>query len=429
MFIKKLIRKFVPQKYKNYIHFFQSLFAVIYYRYPAKNLEVIGVTGTDGKTTTATLVYHFLKTAGKKTALVTSVAAYIGDKEIDTGFHVTNPDPWPLQKLLRKVADQKLEYVVLEVTSHGLDQYRTLGTNIKTAVLTNITHEHTDYHKTYDSYLMTKAKIFKNAKVAIINKKDKSYLTVKKYIDKNKTDIISYDLNSLPKNIMSEINSRFVETFNQFNATAACLVAREVGIENNQIIKAIRTFKGVPGRMQEVKNKKEIRIVIDFAHTPNALVSALTALQKQLVKDQKLIAIFGCASERDVKKRPMMAKNSTKLADISIFTAEDPRNEDIKKIFSEMSAGITETPVVKVETDNFVVLKQRNNKKHYYLEIPERGEAISFVIQKIANKGDIVAIFGKGHEKSMNYNGTEYSWSDEKAVKYALKGKTLRIKS
>src|SRR5512143_545878 len=149
MSFAKLTKKFFPQKYKNIYHLLQAVLAVLWYRYPAGSLTVIGVTGTDGKTTTTTLIYHVLRSAGEKAALVSTVAAYIGKNEIDTGFHVTNPDPWALQKLLRKIVDLKYKYIALEVTSHGLDQHRAYGTNISIAVLTNITHEHLDYHKTY----------------------------------------------------------------------------------------------------------------------------------------------------------------------------------------------------------------------------------------------------------------------------------------
>ena len=334
----------------------------------------------------------------------------MGTKEIDTGFHVTNPDPWLLQRFLRSVVNKNYKYVVLEVTSHGLHQYRTLGTNIKIAVLTNVTHEHLDYHKTYENYLNTKAKIFRGAKLAVINRSDQSYRFIRKFIDEG-TETVAYNLEATPPKVKLAIRGRFPETYNQLNATAAYIAARGFGVKDGIVINSIKSFPGVPGRMEEVKNSRGFRIIIDFAHTPNALKSVLTELQKLLKKGNKLISVFGCASERDELKRPVMGEISTKLADISIFTAEDPRFESIEKIISDIKIGV-----------------KKNIKPNKFYEIPDRAEAIDFAINKVAKKGDIVVICGKGHEKSMNYNGIEYPWSDHKAVEFALEGKALEIK-
>ncbi|MEK7526602.1 MAG: Mur ligase family protein, partial [Patescibacteria group bacterium] len=242
----KEFKRIIPKDIKNLLHFIQAFAAVVWFRFPARNLKVIGVTGTDGKTTTSTLIYHILKTAGLKVALVSTVGAYIGNNEIDTGFHVTTPDSWMLQKLLKRIVKQGYRYVVLEVTSHGLDQHRLFGSNIQIAVLTNITHEHLDYHKTYQNYLKTKTKIFQNAKIAIINKDDKSFRLVTKHI-KPQTKTIPYTLSSVGKVISNSIEYKFPEKYNRYNATAASLVATEVGADNSVIAKAIKTFPGVPG--------------------------------------------------------------------------------------------------------------------------------------------------------------------------------------
>lgn len=364
------------------------------YQNPSKYLKVIGVTGTDGKTTTSNIIYHILQSSGIKTGLVSTVNAKIGKNEYDTGFHVTNPGPFQLQKLLKKMVGKNLKYAVLEVTSHGLDQSRNFGIKFDIGVLTNITHEHLDYHKTFENYVKAKAKLFQNSKICIIN--SDYFKFFKKYINKNQK-IILYNQKSLNSGLLDAVNSKFKESYNVLNSIAAILVAKEVGISDTEIIKAIKTFSGVEGRMQEIKNKLGIKIIVDFAHTPNALESLLKSLKKEKNKGTKLITVFGCAGERDIKKRPMMGEISTRLSDISIFTAEDPRHEDVNEIIRQMKKGV-------------------KNKNAKIFEIPDRLEAIKQAI-KMAKKGDIVVVCGKGHEKSMNFNGKEIPWSDEKAIK------------
>ncbi len=377
--------------------YFLGLFSNFIFNFPSKRLKIIGVTGTDGKTTTATLIYHILNNSGKKVGLISTVGAKIGNKKIDTGFHVTNPDSFSLQRILREMVNKKIEYVVLEVTSHGLDQNRNFGINFDIGVLTNITHEHLDYHKTFENYVAAKAKLFQKSKICIINKKYYKYF--KKYINDGQK-VILYTSKTLKVDLINAIKNRFVEEYNLQNATAAVLVAKELGISGKKIIKAVKSFPGVEGRMQEVKNKLGIKIIVDFAHTPNALENVLLTLKKQKKTKNKLISVFGCAGERDIQKRPMMGEISSRIADISIFTAEDPRHEDVNNIISQMEKGI-------------------KNKKAIYYKIPDRFEAIKFAI-KLAKKGDIIVVCGKGHEKSMAFGNTEKPWSDVKAIKRLL---------
>jgi UDP-N-acetylmuramoyl-L-alanyl-D-glutamate--2,6-diaminopimelate ligase len=397
---------------KNKLHFLKAVLAILYFRYPARKIKVIGVTGTDGKTTTTTLIYHLLLAAGKKVALVSTVIAYVGKRKVDTGLHVTSPGPWFLQKLIRKIADEGYDYLVLEATSHGLDQHRLLGTNISIAVLTNITHEHLDYHKTYAKYLNAKAKMFRNVDTAILNKKDASYKHIKKLL-KPRTRIVLYSDKTLEKDIKSTVEKKFAENYNRFNATASILAAKELGIDNSAVKKGIGNFSGIPGRMEEIKNKKGIRIFIDFAHTPNALENVLRALRKQKSSNSRLIVVFGCAGERDTKKRSVMGRVAAKLADISILTAEDPRNENVNDIINQIIKGAKEV---------------RKNKRSKIIKEPERGKAILLSIEKLARKGDTVVICGKGHERSMAYKEKEHPWSDQEAVRFALIGKEKKIK-
>ncbi|MEJ2347645.1 MAG: UDP-N-acetylmuramoyl-L-alanyl-D-glutamate--2,6-diaminopimelate ligase [Patescibacteria group bacterium] len=397
---------------KNKLHFLKALGTVIFYRYPARKIKVIGVTGTDGKTTTSSLIYHLLKTAGKKVALISTVGAYVGNKEIDTGLHVTSPNPRFLQKFIRKIVDKGYKYLVLEATSHGLDQHRLLGTNVSIAVLTNVTHEHLDYHQSLSKYIKAKAKLFRGSELAILNKKDASFKKIKKLLNK-KTRVIGYDDETTKGKVEKAVKKRFPEQYNRFNASAAILVAKELGVDESTIVKAVKSFSSVPGRMEEVKNKKGIKIIVDFAHTPNALEKVLNYLKKTKKKGSKLIAVFGCAGERDFMKRSMMGKISSEIADISVFTAEDPRHEDVKDIIAQMMEGVNK------------VHKRKGSK--VYVE-PERGKAIALAIQDLAKRGDIIVISGKGHEKSMAFDGREYPWSDIKVAKAALEGKVVTVK-
>lgn len=390
-----------------------GILASEFYGNPSKKLKVIGVTGTDGKTTTSNLIYWILKSARKKVGLISTINAKIGDKEYDTGFHVTNPEPVMLQKFLSDMVKTKCEYAVLEVTSHGLDQRRVAGVQFYAGVLTNITHEHLDYHKTFERYLEAKGKLFKDIKYAVLNGNNKSSAQIYPYVNK-KARVLLYSPDLLDKELKNAVTNRFPEKYNQENATAAIATTRILGLNKKVILKAISAFPQLAGRMEMIENDKGLQIYVDFAHTPNALENVLTVLNKQVYhsdkqKKGKLICVFGCAGERDAKKRPMMGEISTRIADVSIFTAEDPRSENVRQIVKEMKKGV-------------------KNSKALVYEILERGEAISFAINKIAKKNDIVVICGKGHEKSMAYGKTEYPWSDQEAVKKALKGEVLKIK-
>ncbi|MDO8504093.1 MAG: UDP-N-acetylmuramoyl-L-alanyl-D-glutamate--2,6-diaminopimelate ligase [bacterium] len=415
-------------KYKNFKHLLISLREIIKNRYPARNLVVIGITGTDGKTTTAHLTYEILRKAGLKVALISTVAAYLDNEIIDTGFHTTTPDARVLQPLFRKLVDRGVKYVVLEATSHGLDQHRLLGANFWAGVLTNVSHEHLDYHKTIERYKAAKAKLFRGVKVAVLNRDDPSFDYFKARVPNN-SRVISYSVGhkatlcatrlklansgmtfSISESVkLHELETSLVGQYNVSNILAAVGVARALKVTWPVIARAVKGFRGVEGRMETVDNNRGLRILIDFAHTPNALQNLLETLSRLKGKGSRLIAVLGSAGERDFLKRPAMGEIAAKFADISIFTAEDPRSEDVNNIIDQMLEGA-----------------KKANNKHEYFRLPERGEAIKKAID-MAHKGDIVVICGKGHERSMAYNGVEYLWSDQEAVKLALKGEVLKI--
>lgn len=375
------------QQIKNYYHLTQAFFSALYFNFPSKKLIVIGVTGTDGKTTTVNMIYHILKSVGEKVSMISSVNAAVGNKTFDTGFHVSTPRPWQIQKFLKRAKDTGSEYFVIEATSHGLDQNRLAFVNFTVAVLTNITHEHLDYHKTYENYRDAKLKLFKNVKFSIINADDSSYNHVKNHVSGK---VVAYRLKGRGN-------------YNLQNAQAAITATEVLDISRQTAEKALKTFPGVKGRMEEIKMGQPFRSFIDFAHTPNGLKQALKTLRSDLVKEGKIIAVFGAAGERDKSKRPLMGAVADNLADVVVLTSEDPRSEDPQEIARQIAQGI----------------KKKKEGKDLHI-ITDRKDAINFAI-RLARKDDIVAIFGKGHEKSMAYGKKETPWDEFAVVREAIK--------
>ncbi len=383
----------------------RALPAAIRYGFPANKLKIVAITGTDGKTTSTTLIYHLLKEAGYKVGLISTVAAYIGDQQIETGLHVTTPEPAQLQALMARMVKEGIEYLVLEFTSHGAYQQRLFATKPYITGLTNINHEHLDYHRSAQNYLEAKASYLNKAKIVVLNQDDISFFRLRRYIPTAKHTILAYSKeDSLPKVVLDAVKTRFPESYNQMNARLAITIATKLGVSAKTIAAAIPSFPGVPGRMEIIPNRRKLKIVVDFAHTPQALEGALTSLRKQMQKDKsngRLIAVFGCAGLRDRQKRPMMGKIAADLTDLAVFTAEDPRTESIWNIIREMKEQLTEG----------------HNK---IVSIADRRAAIDFAINTLAKRGDVIGIFGKGPEKSMCYGTVELPWSDREVVESCL---------
>lgn len=427
------------QKLKNVYHLFQALIANSIYGFPSKKLYVIGVTGTDGKTTTASLIYHILKESGKKVSMISTVAAYIGGKEFDTGFHVTTPSPFHLQKYIKKVIDAGDEYLVLETTSHALDQNRVWGIQYEIGVLTNISHEHLDYHKSFGEYIKSKEKLFERSFVCVLNKDDSSYETILNRVTDKK--IITYSLADKHADFTTQnfpFKTNMVGEFNKQNCLAAVAACSTIGVSDGEIRKALLSFTLPIGRQQIVypstrfdsarragSGQVPFKVMIDFAHTPGAFEKILPAV-KDLTKG-RLIHVFGAAGKRDSTKRPLMGKVSAQFADIIVLTSEDPRGEEPDKISDEILSGISnfEFQISNVkETQNWEEIRNQKldirKDEKYVFKIPNRKEAIEFAVQ-IAQKGDLVLCTGKGHEQSMNYDGVhEENWDEEKTVAEAI---------
>ncbi len=392
---------------KNIYHLLRAYGANLLFGFPGRKLKIIGVTGTDGKTTTTHLIYHILLTAGKRVSMISTIYAKVGSREYDTGFHVTTPDAFMIPRFLRRAVAEGDEYFVLETTSHRLDQNQVAGIRFHAGVVTNITHEHLDYHHTYENYVQSKMRLLSATDRKIVNRDDGSYPYVQKFMPQG-TRFITYGLKN-----KSDYHTDFRKTlkdladFNAYNYLAAFAVCDQLGISEDTIIKAFRTFKLPPGRIDIVYDRS-YKAIVDFAHTPNAIRRILETVRKTYLKKGRIIHVFGSAGLRDATKRFSMGQESAKGADLSIVTEEDHRTEDPRKICGEIAKGL--------ETGGFShadVLSATDRRK-YQITV-DRAQAIRHAIS-IARAGDIVLITGKGHEKSLCRGKTEYPWDDRKAV-------------
>ncbi len=384
---------------KGLYHLLASVFANIWFGFPSRKLTVIGVTGTDGKTTTTSLIYHILKATGVKASMITSVHAVIAGKSYDTGFHVTTPSSWQVQRYLRAAVDHGDTHMALEVTSHGLSQYRVWGVRFAVGVITNVTHEHLDWHGTFEQYMRTKLSLLTRSAIAVINRDEAELynaalplLTRKKYI----TYGIRRDAVVTPKTYL--FTTELPGEFNRYNILAALAATAEaLGLPKAVTLGSMRTFHGVPGRMEVVA--KNPLVIIDFAHTAHAIDVALRTAAA-MNKKGRLIHVFGSAGLRDKLKRPAMGTMSAKHADVIILTEEDYRTESLTDIMDAIASGIP------------------SGKEVYRYE--NRAEAISFALG-FAKPTDTVIVTGKAHEKSLCRGRKEYPWSEHEAVRTALK--------
>ncbi|GAB4400620.1 MAG: UDP-N-acetylmuramoyl-L-alanyl-D-glutamate--2,6-diaminopimelate ligase [Anaerolineales bacterium] len=406
--------------------------AAAFHGFPSRKLTVVGVTGTDGKTTTSNLLYKILIEAGIKAGMISTVNAVIGDEVLDTGFHVTTPDAHDVQRYLAKMVDAGLTHVILETTSHGWSQRRVDACEFDVAVVTNITHEHMDEHGSYENYRAAKARLFEslewtrakpqgNPRLGVINFDDKkSFNFLDAFIKTNKINYglgegadvrgmnIEYSPSGLHFTAVSKgfrvaISSDLVGAYNVSNCLAALTTAiYGLGIDPQVAAKGIASLEGIPGRMEGINMGQNFTAIVDFAHTPNALKVTLEAARA--MTNKRVIAVFGSAGLRDKEKRRMMAETSAELADLTVLTAEDPRIESLDGILEEMAAGMR---------------SKGGREGENFWRVPDRGEAIKFAL-RLAQEGDIVLSCGKGHEQSMCFGKTEYLWDDRTAMRAAL---------
>lgn len=399
------------RKVKNAYHFVEAVLANMMYGFPSRKLKVIGVTGTDGKTTTSHMIYHVLQSAGKKVSVSTTIYADTAGEIQDTGLHVTTQSRWQLQKNLRRAVKGGSEYFVLEITSHGLDQHRDWGVKYEVGVLTNVTPEHLDYHGTYEKYLATKLKLLQKSSIAVANMDDRSYETVQKTVPIH----ASYSLTSKRAFVSwnPKINTSLKESFNKENILATIATCKKLNIPEKDILAGIRTFQLPKGRFDTVYDGR-FRVIIDFAHTPNSIRRLLENFEKT---EGRVIHVFGSAGLRDDQKRPDMGRASGEYADLVVLTEEDYRTEDFKDIITAVSKGLFENGFTYVEPHQFGTVKKGSKQ---FATVKNRGKAIDLAIAT-AKKGDVVLVTGKGHEQSLARGDKEYPWDDYAAVKKALR--------
>lgn len=402
--------------------------------FPSRKMILIGVTGTDGKTTTVNFVHAILRTAGINVGMLSTVSARIDGEEVDTGLHTTTPDPPDVQRYLARMLKAGATHAVLEVTSHGLAQHRVAGCDFDVAALTNITHEHLDFHHSLDAYRRAKARLFEGLtssfrkrgvpKVAVLNRDDDSFSFMSAipvdrqlfYAIESEADVTAREIRFAPDRTRFilvtpageiDVETHLVGAYNVSNALAAATIGVAIGLSLEDVAEGIAALRSVPGRMERIEEGQNFLALVDFAHTPNALAQALQTAQGMTTG--RVIVVFGCAGLRDREKRPMMGRIAGQLADVVIITAEDPRTESLDEIIKLVVSAAEETG--KREGVNL-------------FRVPDRGEALLKACS-IAENGDVVIACGKGHEQSMCFGATEYPWDDRKAMRLALQGKKM----
>jgi UDP-N-acetylmuramoyl-L-alanyl-D-glutamate--2,6-diaminopimelate ligase len=398
--------------------------------FPARKMRMIGVTGTDGKTTTTNLIYSILSAAGIPAGMISTVNARIGGQTYDTGLHTTTPEALDVQRYLAQMAAAGSQTAVLETTSHGLAQHRVSACEFDIGVVTNITHEHLDFHGSPAAYRAAKAMLFEDVsrstrkagvpKVAILNADDSSYellrvipadlrlsYAIEAPADLRAEDILATEQETRftavrPRGRLA-IVSPLVGYYNVYNLLAATAAGLALGLEPAQIRAGVAALTGLPGRMERIEAGQPFTLIVDFAHTPNALRQALAAARR--MTRGRLTVVFGCAGLRDVQKRPLMGRAAGELADRTILTAEDPRTEDLRQINAQIVAGYRQAG---------------RQEDADLLQIDDRAEAIARAVA-LAEPGDLVILCGKGHEQSLCFGTVERPWSDHEAARQGLR--------
>ena len=429
--MRSYLRKILPPAVISWTHKFRAILAALIYRFPAKNIRVIAVTGTNGKTTTCHMIAEILQAANYRVAMATTIDFQIGAKKWKNLSKMTTLSPFALQKFIREAVKAGCHWLVLETTSHAIAQERIWGIKPRIAVLTNITHDHLDYHKTYEEYRNTKARIFKEAEVAIINMDDKS---ANYFLDLGVKETLSYGTESpeqgrprkpdlLAKKIILEptgslftvitpesqvaINLNLPGKFNIYNTLAALAVAYNLKINLELAKTALGKIMTIPGRMEKIDLGQPFGVIIDYAHTPDALEKIYETLA--MSKKGRLIAVLGAAGDRDRSKRPIMGALAGRFAEVVIITDEDPYSEDPAKIIEGVASGVN-----RGETKSNPKIPGKN-----FFKILSRREAIEKAFE-LARADDIVIITGKGAEECMVVKDQKIPWSDRKIAKELL---------
>ncbi|WP_250433094.1 UDP-N-acetylmuramoyl-L-alanyl-D-glutamate--2,6-diaminopimelate ligase [Hanstruepera flava] len=393
-----------------------AIMAANYYDMPSENLKLVGVTGTNGKTTIATLLFQLFKNAGYKVGLLSTVKVMV-DNATYQATHTT-PDSLTINRYLKEMNDVGVEFCFMEVSSHGIHQKRTEGLHFAGGIFTNITHDHLDYHNTFAEYRDVKKQFFdqlpKDA-FALTNVDDKNGLfmlqntearkftyALKGYAD-YKAQILENQFSGLLLKVNdSEVWTRLIGNFNAYNVLAIYATAELLGLERVEILRLISDLESVSGRFQYLISDDKITAIVDYAHTPDALKNVLETINSIRTKNEELITVVGCGGDRDKTKRPKMGHIASTLSTKVIFTSDNPRTENPETILSEIEAGV----------------EPQNYKKT--VSISDRKQAIKTACQ-MANSNDIILIAGKGHEAYQEIDGERFDFDDFKIVQELLK--------
>ena len=387
--------------------------ATLFYGDPSKKLKLVGVTGTNGKTTIATLLYEMFREFGYKVGLLSTVCNYIDDKAIPADH--TTPDPIELNRLLGDMVAEGCEYAFMECSSHAIHQHRISGLDFTGAIFTNLTRDHLDYHKTFENYRNAKKMFFddlsKNA-FAITNADDKNGMimvqntkaTIKTYSIKRMADFRAKILECHFEGMYLEIDGKevgvqFIGKFNVSNLLAVYGAAVMLGKKPEDILVALSTLKSVNGRLEPIQSPEGYTAIVDYAHTPDALENVLAAIHEVLdTKGGHIITVCGAGGHRDKGKRPLMAQEAVKQSDTVILTSDNPRDEDPQAIINDMLAGLD------------------TKQKKKVLNIVDRKEAIRTAAM-MAKKGDVILVAGKGHENYQEINGVKHHFDDHEVIR------------
>jgi len=387
-----------------------------FYNNPSKDLKLVGVTGTNGKTTVATLLYELFLTAGFKVGLISTVVIKINDTSYET--KLTTPDSLSINSYLASMRDQGVEFVFMEVSSHGIAQQRTLGLHFEIGIFTNLSHDHLDYHKTFSAYRDTKKIFFDQlpkSSIAITNDDDKNGAYM---LQNTKAKKVTYALKShadfqskilennfnglLLKFNQDELWSGLIGSFNAYNLLAVFAASQHLGLDKMESLRLISQLKPVNGRFQQfVSKQQKITAIVDYAHTPDALENVLETINSIRTKNEQLITVVGCGGNRDASKRPIMGEIAASLSTKVIFTSDNPRFEDPSEIIKQMEEGVNPAYSSRV------------------LSIENREQAIKTACS-LAQAGDIILIAGKGHENYQEIKGERSSFDDFFMVKKQL---------
>jgi UDP-N-acetylmuramoyl-L-alanyl-D-glutamate--2,6-diaminopimelate ligase len=392
-----------------------AIMASNYYDNPSSNLKLVGVTGTNGKTTVSSLLYQLFKKAGFKVGLISTIKIMVDDTEYKTSH--TTPDALTINHHLKLMNEEGVEFCFMEVSSHGIHQKRTEGLVFEGAIFTNLSHDHLDYHKTFAEYRDTKKLLFdflpkkafvltniddKNGLVMLQNTKARKYTYALKTYADYKAQILENQFNGqLLKIDGNEVWSKLIGDFNAYNMLAIYGTARLLGLEKLEILRLLSELENVDGRFQYFISKERITAIVDYAHTPDALKNVLDTINTLRTGNENVITVVGCGGDRDRSKRPVMGHIASEMSSTAIFTSDNPRTEQPEEILKEIEAGVEVQNVRKI------------------LTIENRKQAIKTACQ-LANSNDIILIAGKGHETYQEINGVRTDFDDYKVVQDLL---------